>query len=345
MTAADIEIHQRSCRVNFFRANRNENKVSGNIPSQTNHSTKQQPFGEKPSAQRKSPKPSANEPDSACSTKDLYPKNLLKNWNGQSLAPELYEIARKTASEQEGVLPISAVATTSSKPKCTAFGIGCASLQGRRSKNDDYVQIDARTQAIAIADGIGGAPDGNIASRVACNVALEAYAQTHDLISAFRAANSATLQTMHYLGSDGEGAGTTLLLATYNELFVDIAFAGDTYAYALKGGQLTRITDNGRIGNTNALTNCIGYQPDCHPTFTRIYCSDFDKLLLCTDGVWSAMTPETLANLLNQSLNPRDLATKVARQGANKGSDNATVAILLNDPHASSTCEPENNYI
>lgn len=227
------------------------------------------------------------------------------------------------------------VDSTQARPSDSfSFAIGHASMQGRRQKNDDCVRIDARTGIIAVADGIGGAPDGNIASRVACNVAIEAFRQTNNLVDAFRAANSATLQTMHYLGSDKEGAGTTLLLVAYNEAFVDIAFAGDTYAYALKNGNLSQLTANGREGHSNTLTSCVGFDPYAYPHCLRIYCEDFDKLLLCTDGVWGTLPQKELIEYLSLGYNPRDTANEIAQQGADRGTDNATVAVLIKQPSA-----------
>lgn len=224
------------------------------------------------------------------------------------------------------------VDSTQARPSDSfSFAIGHASMQGRRQKNDDCVRIDARTGIVAIADGIGGAPDGNIASRVACNVAIEAFGQTSDLVDAFRAANSATLQTMHYLGSDEEGAGTTLLLAAYNEEFVDIVFAGDTYAFAFKNGGLSQLTTNGREAHSNTLTSCVGFDPYAYPQCLRIYCEDFDTLLLCTDGVWGTLSQKELIEYLSHGYNPRDTANAIAQQGADKGTDNATVAVLFKE--------------
>lgn len=209
----------------------------------------------------------------------------------------------------------------------SVFEIGTASEIGRRAKNDDYVKIDARNKMVAIADGIGGAPFGDIISRVACNVAIESFACHKDLVGAFAAANSAAVRLAHNLDTESDGSGSTLLLASYSNDWIDIAYAGDTYAFSLNAEGLTRLTNEGRLEG-NALSSCIGYETNLYPRVLRIAAVTIDSLILCTDGVWSSLADDQIAQIVDKSDTARNAADALAQAAARSGTDNATAAIL-----------------
>lgn len=71
-----------------------------------------------------------------------------------------------------------------------SIGIGLASKRGPRERNEDAAAVSVHHDFFAIADGIGGAPLGDVASTLACNAALRHYDSTRDLEAAFSQANA-----------------------------------------------------------------------------------------------------------------------------------------------------------
>lgn len=71
-----------------------------------------------------------------------------------------------------------------------AISIGMASKRGPRERNEDAAAVSVHHDFLAIADGIGGAPLGDVASTLCCNAALRHYDSTRDLETSFAQANA-----------------------------------------------------------------------------------------------------------------------------------------------------------
>lgn len=71
-----------------------------------------------------------------------------------------------------------------------SISIGLASKRGPRERNEDAAAVSVHHDFLAIADGIGGAPLGDVASTLCCNAALRHYDSTRDLEAAFAQANA-----------------------------------------------------------------------------------------------------------------------------------------------------------
>lgn len=204
--------------------------------------------------------------------------------------------------------------------------VGMASKCGPRRKNDDYCAMSQRHDFFALSDGIGGAPYGDVISRVACNAAIEAYDATNDLREAFAMANEQASRVSRYLG---ERSGATLLLARRTQGFLEIASAGDSLAYRLRAGSLERAMGPARVSLTsNALSKAVGYGP-LTPDRARMDVRPKDRILLCSDGVWEYVEEAKLADMLAEGDDATRIADDVCRHAAKVGNDNSTCICII----------------
>lgn len=209
--------------------------------------------------------------------------------------------------------------------------VGGWSEIGKRRINEDYFEINPSAGLAAVADGIGGAPYGEIMSRIAVNVVLQAISKGYRIDDSFVEANKAALQTLEWLGAENKGSGSTLLVADWKHAAVKIAWAGDTEAYLYRNGKLSPKTENDRIDGSNEINGGIGFleKPNVHPL--EIETQPGDKLILCTDGVWSTFSKwddDRVDEILGSAMNAPMMATAIARESIKHGNDNATAVVL-----------------
>lgn len=216
--------------------------------------------------------------------------------------------------------------------------VGVASKIGPRSQNDDFAGFGRNHEIFAVADGIGGAPRGDVAATVAVNAAVSAFEGEGSLVEAMTCANAAVMQLCEWLASPE--TGSTLLLAARDAEERDrlnFAWAGDSSAFLLHAGTLSLLTEPERHPGGNALLSAVGYLPELTPRITTARIAEGDRVLLCTDGVWETLDPVRLAELLSEGDNAPWIAETIAREAAERGSDNATALVLI----ARGTAGPE----
>lgn len=156
---------------------------------------------------------------------------------------------------------------------------------------------------LMVADGMGGAVAGEVASGIAVEVASAAPATDPTTPEArILAANDAVVQATHE-DATLAGMGTTLTLVRLNENgTVDLAHVGDSRGYLLRDGELRQITtdhtlvneliEHGQITPTEAerhphrhlVTRVLGLGPVTVDTDSFVLANG-DRLLLCSDGL------------------------------------------------------------
>ncbi len=181
-----------------------------------------------------------------------------------------------------------------------------------------------------MADGIGGAPRGDVAATVAVNAAIRAFEEGKPLPEALISANAAVMQICEWLGSPE--TGSTLLLAARSVTErdrIDLVWVGDSTAFLLHDGALNLLTEPDRLPDSNALVSAVGYLPEPAPRTAHARVARGDRVLLCTDGVWETLDPARLAELLSAGENAPWIAETIAREAADRGGDNATALVLI----------------
>jgi protein phosphatase len=217
----------------------------------------------------------------------------------------------------------------------------------RRSNEDSYLM---RSPLFVVADGMGGAKAGEIASRMAA----EAFAEV-DLVrtppadalkQTIRTANARILERSR---SDPEaaGMGTTVTAAIMADGTITFAHVGDSRAYLLRDGGLQRLSDDhslvgelvrkGQLSESEAehhpqrsvITRALGTDDAVEIDTFTVQAHDGDIVLLCSDGL-NTMVPEgTIATLLAADEPAATIARNLVRAAlAGGGEDNVTAIVF-----------------
>jgi protein phosphatase len=218
------------------------------------------------------------------------------------------------------------------------------------------LSIDEPGLLLAVADGMGGHHGGEIASRMCVdNLGNEIVHQLHDagtvhpdLASALQQAVVATHRAVFSFAQDyakNQTIGTTLTAALLCGPRAEVAQVGDSRAYLLRDGNLILLTQDQTIGNklrnrgtdlamVNAriqelLTQAVGAQPEINVIMTAIDMEPQDVLLLCSDGLYKAVSPEELVGILELEIPLAEKASQlISRGNENGGPDNITVILV-----------------
>jgi protein phosphatase len=216
----------------------------------------------------------------------------------------------------------------------------------RQSNEDSYLE---REPLFAVADGMGGARAGEVASRMA----VEAFESAEggdspeaQLRGVAREANR-RIYEMAQADSEHAGMGTTLTAAMVSGREVAVGHVGDSRLYRLRGGRLERLTEDhslveelvrqGRLTPEEAethpqrsiITRALGPEPDVDvETFTDRG-RDGDVYLICSDGLSGMVSEEDMAAILADSKSLKEAAYRlVDSANQNGGKDNITVVLF-----------------
>ena len=219
-----------------------------------------------------------------------------------------------------------------------------------RRRNEDAVAVDDALGLAALADGMGGLPDGDLASREAVAAAL-AWLKAmddggHDALA--RAVLAANARVRALAEERGAVMGTTLeLLALDGDGACRLAHVGDSRAYLWRDGRLSRLTrddslvqelvDRGamnadeaaRSPQRNVITRAVGLEAHVEPALMRVTLARDDLLLLCSDGLWDMLDDAGIAAHLEAAGGdlPRCAAALVAAANDAGGADNIAVVL------------------
>jgi serine/threonine protein phosphatase PrpC len=216
-----------------------------------------------------------------------------------------------------------------------------------REGNEDSVYAGPRL--LAVADGMGGMAAGEVASNivVAALAPLDEDAPGADLVDALKAAifdANQQLRAAVESNSSLEGMGTTLTAMLFSGTRIGLVHVGDSRAYVMRDGELTQITrddtyvqmlvDEGRITEDEAATHpqrslltraLTGL--DLDPEFSVREAQLGERYLLCSDGLSSVVSAETMAEalLLDDPRQAADRLIALALRGG--GPDNITCIV------------------
>lgn len=227
--------------------------------------------------------------------------------------------------------------------------IGAATARNARPRNEDAIGIDgwmlsgepARAlrlsfpshTLIAVADGLGGAPDGDLAARLGVQV-LTAAASTDPAASAdeesvrgrFRRADAVIREAARVEGNGMACCAT--LLAVHDERTVLIGHVGDVRLYRRTDSYFGLLTEDHLSPLDRGVTRCLGgirRDTIAEPEVARLGLTLGDRFVLCTDGVHAELPPDHLRDCAAIADPGEAAETMVA--GAS-GADNATAVVI-----------------
>jgi protein phosphatase len=201
------------------------------------------------------------------------------------------------------------------------------------------------TLLIAVADGVGGGPGGEIASAAAVDElaarffnAAPSRSLEERLADGIRDANTAVLRAAD--ASHTPDAASTLVAAAIRGGRAVIANLGDSRAYLVRGGVTRQLTDDhsGAIdhGITRFVGDARGVQPD-------IFVEELvagDRLLLCSDGLTRHVDVGEIGQRAAVADTDRVVDDLIALANARGGEDNVTVVLYAAESRAASLAAP-----
>jgi PPM family protein phosphatase len=214
----------------------------------------------------------------------------------------------------------------------------------RRRNEDAYV---CQPPLFAVADGMGGAQAGEIASRLAAGtvkgdeVGGSGESRVVELIQeANRRVHQRSMED-----PNASGMGTTLTLALVEDGIVSIGHVGDSRAYLVRDGRLEQLTEDhslvaelmrsGKLSAEEAeshpqrsvITRALGTDPDVDVDTFAIEPKVGDLFLLCSDGLTSMVEDDAILDLVERHRSDLERLIHALIQAANKGGgeDNITV--------------------
>lgn len=213
-----------------------------------------------------------------------------------------------------------------------------------RDRNEDrYLVVGP---VVAVADGMGGHLGGEVAASLAVEV-LERLTERGEgsLADRVREANRAVFERS-MLDRAVSGMGTTLTAAELGDERARLVHVGDSRAYLLRAGELTRLTEDHtlvqqmvrageltpaqaeRHPHRNILTRVIGVEPDVRVDEMQVELRPGDRLLLCSDGLTTMLPERRIAEILRKERDPQAAVERlIAEANAAGGVDNITAVL------------------
>ncbi|HEV3322564.1 MAG TPA: Stp1/IreP family PP2C-type Ser/Thr phosphatase [Solirubrobacteraceae bacterium] len=219
----------------------------------------------------------------------------------------------------------------------------------RRANEDSLL---ARSPLFVVADGMGGAQAGEVASKIAVEsfqAGLPDGAPPEEGLAAHARAANARIHELSRENAEQAGMGTTLTAVYVGEQEVAIAHVGDSRAYCLRDGELLRLTDDhslvdelireGRLTPEEAedhpqrsiITRALGPEETVEVDTRSFRARAGDIYLLCSDGLTSMVPEARLAEVLRlyAGARLRDIGEALIAEANHAGGrDNITVILL-----------------
>jgi PPM family protein phosphatase len=232
----------------------------------------------------------------------------------------------------------------------------------QRNANEDSLFV--RPPIFVVADGMGGAQAGEVASKAAADafdIDLPAVPPEQVLRETIANAN----RGIHELAREDPsraGMGTTLTAAIVSAEREEVAIGhvGDSRAYRLRGGRLEQLTRDhslveemrrkGQLTDAQAedhpqrsiITRALGPEPDVEPDVHSVSAAPGDVFLICSDGLTTMLGEAQIGKLLSRATSlsaaVRALVDEANRAG---GRDNITVLAFRLEDAAAPQRRPE----
>ena len=221
--------------------------------------------------------------------------------------------------------------------------------RARRTNEDSYF---ARAPVFVVADGMGGAQAGEVASGVAVEVFERGLddagtSSAEQLLSERVLEANARIHEMSQASQDRAGMGTTITAAHVGEYDVAVAHVGDSRAYRLRDGEFERLTEDHslveemrRRGQLTAqeadehpqrsiITRALGPEPDVLVDTYSWRGAPGDIYLLCSDGLTSMVPELRVGEIVREAGSLRDCGRAlIDAANAAGGRDNITVVLF-----------------
>jgi serine/threonine protein phosphatase PrpC len=227
------------------------------------------------------------------------------------------------------------------------YGVSTHPGRRRRHNEDAYV---LEPPLFAVADGMGGAKAGEVASSLAAAALKENNGGTggeERVTALIQEANRRVFRRANE-DRDAAGMGTTMTVALVEDNRVAFGHVGDSRAYLIRAGKIEQLTDDhslvaelvrgGKLTPEEAdthpqrsvITRAVGTEPDVDVDTFTIEPEPGDLFLICSDGLTDMVDDETILRAVEENRSNLEVAAKALINAANKqgGEDNITVVFF-----------------
>lgn len=218
----------------------------------------------------------------------------------------------------------------------------------QRRANEDSMLV--RSPLFVVADGMGGAQAGEVASRLAVDTFKGGLADGSDpeasLLAQVEQANT-RINELSHANIEHAGMGTTITAVYLGEQDLVVAHVGDSRAYCLREGELLRLTEDhslvdelirqGKLTPEEAeehpqrsvITRALGPEAAVEVDVRTFRARPGDIYLLCSDGLTTMLAEAELLGVLVSNPLLRDAGEQlILAANAAGGKDNITVVLL-----------------
>ncbi|MFN6963375.1 MAG: protein phosphatase 2C domain-containing protein [Pyrinomonadaceae bacterium] len=230
-------------------------------------------------------------------------------------------------------------------------------LNDKRPQNEDSV-LDIRELGIfAVADGVGGAQAGEIASQMAVEILAEAFSNRQPGVeaetvmrNAIERANEAIFQMSNDLPQLARMATTLVALHIEGDV-ATIGHVGDSRAYRLDNQfRLFRETDDhsvvaeevraGRMTDAeaavhpsrNIISRALGADASVEPDVKLLMVEAGNKFLLCSDGITRHIDDEEIRQFLFEMSDPGAICERLKQVCYERGAEDNLSAVVVSIP-------------
>jgi protein phosphatase len=192
--------------------------------------------------------------------------------------------------------------------------------------NDDAVLVDPTLGLLAVADGMGGRPDGGSASQLAIRVFREsveslAMDRRFELVALTQAVCHANTAVRSLSDDEFNGPGTTLSAVVCDGATGAFVHVGDSRVYRYRAGRLQRLTEDHTLVAElvqrhclppekaityplrHILSRAVGLEHEIDVDAGAIVLDSGDWLVLTTDGLTNTLSDEQLEQLIQSNAN------------------------------------------
>jgi len=218
----------------------------------------------------------------------------------------------------------------------------------KRRQNEDAFVV--RPPLFAIADGMGGARAGEIASALAAGALNESGTQSGGEDRVKELVQEANRRVHERAANDPAttGMGTTMTVALVEpDGVITFGHVGDSRAYLLRGDTLEQLTDDhslvaelvrrGELSASDAevhpqrsvITRALGTDPDVDVDAFTVHPELGDIYLLCSDGLSDMVAGEAIEEVVLHHRDNLDEAAKALVRAANRGGGDDNITAVL----------------
>ena len=230
----------------------------------------------------------------------------------------------------------------------------------KRQRNEDAFVV--APPLFAVADGMGGAQAGEVASKLAAAALEETDHGTlrgaEGLVGVIQEANRRVYERASEDPS-ATGMGTTMTVALVENGHVTIGHVGDSRAYRVRDGELEQLTEDHSLVNElmksgklspeeaethpqrSVITRALGTDPDVDVETYTIETREGDLFLLCSDGLTSMVGEADILSLIERNRDDLEQTAKALVQAANRGGGDDNITVVAFEIAADGAAEAE----